>query len=131
MKKKGIELIEKEFKEYVKKISAFNEALALIFWDLRTGAPKKGVEQRSEVIGMLSSEVFNMSTSKEMESFIEELSMDEAILSESMNKMVQECKKEFERNKKIPANEYKEFVILQSRSESAWEEAREKADFSY
>lgn len=130
MTKKGIDLIEKEFKEYVKKISAYNEALALIFWDLRTGAPKKGVEQRSEVIGVLSSEVFNMSTSKEMESFIAELSMEKAFLSETTNKMVQECKKEFERNKKIPANEYKEFVILQSRSESAWEEAREKADFS-
>ncbi|MBT2649324.1 carboxypeptidase M32 [Bacillus sp. ISL-34] len=130
MNKKGIDLIEKEFKEYVKKISAYNEALALIFWDLRTGAPKKGVEQRSEVIGMLSSEVFNMSTSKEMESFIAELSLEKAILSETTNIMVQECKKEFERNKKIPANEYKEFVILQSRSESAWEEAREKADFS-
>ncbi|MGG0412701.1 carboxypeptidase M32 [Peribacillus simplex] len=130
MKKKGIDLIEKDFKEYVKKISAYNEALALIFWDLRTGAPKKGVEQRSEVIGVLSSEVFNMSTSKEMESFIAELSMEKATLSETTNKMVQECKKEFERNKKIPANEYKEFVILQSRSESAWEEAREKADFS-
>ncbi|MFJ7468263.1 carboxypeptidase M32 [Peribacillus frigoritolerans] len=128
MTKKGIDLIEKEFKEYVKKISAYNEALALIFWDLRTGAPKKGVEQRSEVIGVLSSEVFNMSTSKEMESFIAELSKEP--LSETTNKMVQECKKEFERNKKIPANEYKEFVILQSRSESAWEEAREKADFS-
>lgn len=127
---KGIDLIEKEFKEYVKKISAYNEALALIFWDLRTGAPKKGVEQRSEVIGVLSSEVFNMITSKEMESFITELSVEKAILSETTNKMVQECKKEFERNKKIPANEYKEFVILQSRSESAWEEAREKADFS-
>ncbi|MFE4811846.1 carboxypeptidase M32 [Peribacillus simplex] len=130
MKKKGIDLIEKEFREYVKKISAYNEALALIFWDLRTGAPKQGGEQRSEVIGVLSSEVFNMSTSKEMESFIAELSLEKATLSETTNKMVQECKKEFERNKKIPANEYKEFVILQSRSESAWEEAREKADFS-
>ncbi|WP_342602120.1 carboxypeptidase M32 [Peribacillus sp. FSL E2-0159] len=130
MTKKGFDLIEKEFKEYVKKISAYNEALALIFWDLRTGSPKKGVEQRSEVIGVLSSEVFNMSTSKEMESFISELSMEKATLSETTNKMVLECKKEFERNKKIPANEYKEFVILQSRSESAWEEAREKADFS-
>ncbi|CAH0144021.1 carboxypeptidase M32 [Peribacillus simplex] len=130
MIKKGIDLIEKEFREYVKKISAYNEALALIFWDLRTGAPKQGGEQRSEVIGVLSSEVFNMSTSNEMESFIAELSKEKATLSETTNKMVQECKKEFERNKKIPANEYKEFVILQSRSESAWEEAREKADFS-
>lgn len=65
-----------------------------------------------------------------MECFIDDLTTEEASLSETTNKMVQECKKEFERNKKIPADEFKEFVILQSRSESAWEEAREKADFS-
>lgn len=39
--KKGTNVIEKEFQEYVKKISAYNEALALINWDLRTGAPKR------------------------------------------------------------------------------------------
>ncbi|MFJ7636962.1 carboxypeptidase M32 [Peribacillus sp. NPDC097225] len=128
----SVEQVEREFKEYVKKISAYNEALALIFWDLRTGAPKKGVEQRSEVIGVLSSEVFNMTTSSEMKRFIDELTTEKAErkLSEVTMKMVQECKKTFERNNKIPADEYKEFVILQSRSESAWEEAREKADFS-
>ncbi len=61
--------IEKEFLDYVKKINAYNEALALIYWDLRTGAPKKGIEQRSEVIGILSSEVFRMTTSEEMSDF--------------------------------------------------------------
>jgi carboxypeptidase Taq len=129
---KTIDQVEQEFKEYVKKISAYNEALALIFWDLRTGAPNKGVEQRSEVIGLLSSEVFNMTTSKEMERFINKLTSEtvKSSLNDTTSKMVEECKKAFDRNKKIPADEYKEFVILQSRSENAWEEAREKADFS-
>ena len=72
-----IEKVEKEFLEYLKKISAYNEALSIIYWDLRTGAPKKGVEQRSEVIGMLSSEVFKMSTSEEMAYFIATLSAEE------------------------------------------------------
>ncbi|MCV5426803.1 carboxypeptidase M32, partial [Escherichia coli] len=49
--------VEKQFLTYVKKIQNYGEALSLMFWDLRTGAPKKGVDQRSEVIGMLSSEV--------------------------------------------------------------------------
>ena len=35
------EQVEKKFLEFVKKMSAYNEALGLIFWDLRTGAPKK------------------------------------------------------------------------------------------
>lgn len=121
--------IEKSFLDYVKKMEAYNEALSLIFWDLRTGAPKKGVEQRSEVIGVLSSEVFSMSTSEEMASYIEKLSGNESNISEITKKTLQECKKEYERNKKIPADEYKEFVILQSKAESVWEDAKAKADF--
>lgn len=120
--------IEKEFLDYVKKMAAYNEALGLIYWDLRTGAPKQGAEQRSEVIGMLSSEVFKMSTSEEMAAYIANLSKQK--LSEKTAKILEECKKEYDRNKKIPVEEYKEFVILQSRAESIWEEAKEKADFA-
>ncbi len=63
----------------MKKIQNYGEALSLMFWDLRTGAPKKGVDQRSEVIGMLSSEVFAMSTSDEMGNYLTEL---EALIRE-------------------------------------------------
>ncbi len=119
--------MEEAFLDYVKKISAYNEALSVIYWDLRTGAPKKGAEQRSEVIGILSSEVFKMSTSEEMAAYIANLAKEE--LSETTIKILEECKKEYERNKKVPAEEYKEFVILQSKAESVWEEAKEKSDF--
>jgi len=122
--------IEKEFIEYVKKISAYNEALALIYWDMRTGAPKKGIDQRSEVVGILSSEVFNMSTSEKMAQYIEKLSNEGNGLSEITKKLLEECQKEYDRNKKIPADEFKEYVVLQSKAESVWEEARAKADFA-
>ncbi|QQZ11069.1 carboxypeptidase M32 [Heyndrickxia vini] len=120
--------IEKEFLEYVKKMQAYNEALGLIYWDLRTGAPKNGVDQRSEVVGMLSSEVFQMSTSEEMAAYIASLSGSEN-LSEITKKTLNECKKDYDRNKKIPVKDFKEYVILQSKAESVWEEARAKADF--
>ncbi|WP_066294516.1 carboxypeptidase M32 [Bacillus sp. FJAT-29937] len=120
---------EKDFLQYVKKIEAYNEALSLIYWDLRTGAPKQTVEQRSEVIGMLSSDVFNMSTSEEMAAYIEKLS-GENELSDITKKTVAQCKKEYDRNKKIPAAEFKEYVILQAKAESIWEEAKAKSDFA-
>ena len=120
--------LEDEFFKYIKKISAYNEALALIYWDLRTGAPKRGVDQRSEVVGMLSSEVFNMSTSEEMAAYLANLSGEET--SDIARKTLEECRKEYERNKKIPAEEYKQYVILQSKAESVWEEARAKSDFA-
>jgi carboxypeptidase Taq len=120
--------LEKEFLEYARKMSAYNEALALIYWDLRTGAPKKGIKQRSEVIGMLSSEVFKMSVSEEMAAFIANLTGKN--ISEITKRSLEECHKAYERNKKIPAEEYKEYVILQSNAESIWEEARANSDFA-
>jgi carboxypeptidase Taq len=121
---------EKEFLDYVKKMQAYNEALGLIYWDLRTGAPKNGVEQRAEVIGMLSSEVFQMSTSEEMAAYIASLSGVVDELPEITRKTLEECKNDYERNKKIPAREFQEYVVLQSKAESVWEEARSKSDFA-
>jgi len=98
-----------------------------MYWDLRTGAPKKGVEQRSEVIGQLSEDLFQMSVSGEMKAYIEELSGEE--VSEITKKTLEECKKDYDRNTKIPADEFREYVILQSNAESKWEEARATSDF--
>lgn len=122
--------IEKEFLDYVKKMEAYEEALGLIYWDLRTGAPKNGIEQRSQVIGVLSSELFQLSTSEEMAGYIARLSPNINDLSHITQKVLENCQKEFERNKKIPAEEYEAYVILQSNAENIWEEARQKSDFS-
>ncbi len=128
----NIKEVEKSFTSFVKKMSSYNEAISLMYWDLRTGAPKKGVEQRSETIGTLSTEVFNMSVSAEMGEYLQILSTQEAQgeLSEITKKLVEECKTEYDKNKKIPAEEYKQFVILTSKAESVWEEAKEHADFA-
>ncbi|EWG10908.1 carboxypeptidase M32 [Cytobacillus firmus] len=119
---------EQQFLDYVKKMTAYNEAIGLMYWDMRTGAPKQGMEQRSEVIGMISSEVFRMSTSEEMAAYIAKLSGREN-LSEITLKTLGECKKDYDRNKKIPAEEYTEYVILQSKAESIWEDAKASSDF--
>lgn len=120
---------EAAFLEYVKKMEAFKEALQLIYWDLRTGAPKKGINQRSQVVGMLSKEYFQMSVSEEMAAFIANLSGKEGELSEIVQKTLEECKSVYYKNKKIPPEEYKEYVILKTQAENIWEEAREKSDY--
>ncbi|GER67878.1 carboxypeptidase M32 [Weizmannia acidilactici] len=125
-----IEELEKTFLQYVKKIKTYEEALALIYWDLRTGAPKKGVEQRAEVIGVLSGEVFAMQTSKEMGELIERLMPYKGNLSEVTAKTLEECKKQYERSKKIPPADYEAYTVLVSKAESVWEEAKAKADFN-
>lgn len=127
----GKRALEKEgkFLNYVKKMEAYDEALQLIYWDMRTGAPKKGLQQRSQVIGVLASEYFHMSTSEEMAAFIASLSGKKETLSSLGQKTLEECKKTYNQNIKIPPAEYKEYVILQAEAESVWEEARAKSDF--
>ena len=54
-----------QFTDYVKKMQHYGEALGVIYWDMRTGAPKKGLTQRSEGVGTLSASLFEMQTSEE------------------------------------------------------------------
>ncbi|WP_342541688.1 carboxypeptidase M32 [Paenisporosarcina sp. FSL H8-0542] len=117
------------FIDYVKKMQAYTEVIGLMYWDLRTGAPKKGVNQRSEVIGTMSSELFAMQTSDELAGMLEELENNLESLDPITKQTYKKVKKEYDMNKKIPADEYKAFVILTSKSESAWEEAKDKSDF--
>lgn len=58
-----------KFSELLSKISGYSEAIELLHWDLRTGAPRKGVEVRSGTIGMLSGELFRLGVSEEMGDF--------------------------------------------------------------
>ncbi len=120
------------FREYVKKLVSYNQALAVLHWDMRTQAPRKGMAARSELIGVLAGEQFKLSTSKEMEEFL--LELGEAGTYEKLDPITQatvrECKKEFERSKKIPPEKHQEFVVLTSQAETVWEEARANNDFA-
>lgn len=124
--------MEQKFQDMTQRITSYNEAIGLMIWDLRTGAPKKGVEQRSEVIGMLSSEVFKLSTSEEMKDCLDHL-REESVhtnLNVITKRAVEEANEEYERNRKIPEEEYKEYIITQSKAENVWEEAKANSDFS-
>ncbi|WP_273126043.1 carboxypeptidase M32 [Bacillus weihaiensis] len=126
-----MENLEKEFLDYIKKMQAYEEAINVMYWDMRTGAPKKGIEQRSEVIGMLSAEAFEMLVSDKMSDYLEKLSDENVFASLGFvtQKAVELLKKEYQKNKLIPAKEYQEYVILCSKAEGVWEEAKEKSAF--
>ncbi|QJD82519.1 carboxypeptidase M32 [Cohnella herbarum] len=121
----------KRFRELIGQIKQYEEILGVVYWDMRTGAPRKGIELRSEAVGALSSETFRLSTSAEMGQLLAKLSEPEqhSQLSEIDRRLVEETAKEFERNRKIPPELYREYVVLTSQAESAWEEAKENNDF--
>jgi carboxypeptidase Taq len=121
-----------DYRDLVKKIRDYQEAVGLIYWDMRTGLPKKGVESRSQVVGMLSTEMFKLSVSDEMGSCLDTLEQPEnkAKLDGITLRMVRESRREYDRSKKIPTSKYQEYVVLTSQAESVWEEAKDTSDWS-
>lgn len=120
------------FSALLGKISGYNEAIGLLHWDMRTSAPRKGIEVRSATVGMLTGEVFRLETSEEMGEFTAYFSRPEIQeqLSPVQNKIVKDCRKEYERSKSIPPEQYEAYAVLASQSESMWEEAKENNDFA-
>ncbi|WP_373231547.1 carboxypeptidase M32 [Cohnella sp.] len=121
----------KRFRELTGQIKQYEEILGVVYWDMRTGAPRKGIEMRSEAVGALSAETFKLSTSAEMGELLAQLSepAQKEQLDDINRRLVEETAKEYERNRKIPPELYREYVVLTSQAESAWEEAKENNDF--
>jgi carboxypeptidase Taq len=120
------------FKRLVRKMKQYEEAVGLIYWDMRTGAPKKGLETRSEVVGELSTEVFRMAISDEMGGYLAFLTQPEQFdaLDPASRKMVTESKKDYDRSKKIPPDKYQAYVVLTAQSETVWEEAKNSNNYT-
>lgn len=122
--------LEQEFLAYVKRKEALSEALNLVYWDIRTGIPKKGASARSLVIEVLAEDIFKLEVSEEMAAFIAALTPHKDELNEVSRKTLEECSRLYERNKKIPAKEFAAYSKLVADAETVWGEARAQNDFS-
>ncbi len=120
-----------DFVTYVRKMKQLHEAIQLIQWDMSVLIPKQGVAQRAEVVGMLSSELFMMQISDQMGEFLEVLAQPEALsqLDPITRNSVLDRKLEYDRDKSIPPDKFREYVVLTQKAESAWAEAKQNNDF--
>ncbi|WP_126427668.1 carboxypeptidase M32 [Brevibacillus marinus] len=126
------EKLVQDFLAYVKKMVSYSRAISVLYWDMRTQAPRKGLEARAELISVLAGEEFALSTAPQMGEYLAALT--EPAVFDTLNPIVQgtirECQKTYERNRKLPPDEYQAFVLLTNQAETVWEEAREKNDFA-
>lgn len=120
-----------QFRHINTEIKQYEEALAVLYWDLRTGAPRKGMDTRSQVIGTLSAEMFARSTSQLLGTLLTELESEEVWneLSPLDQILVKESRKDYDRSVKIPPALYQKYVILTAQAESKWEVCKEENDY--
>ena len=118
-----------ELKKLVKNMNCLRQSLGIVYWDMCVNMPKVAGESRGNVIGYLSSEYYKMITSVEVKKLIDELE-NEKELSEFEVAMISDIKDAYNETKKIPEDIYAEFSVDSAKSSMAWEEAKNKSDFS-
>ncbi|MCR4594186.1 MAG: carboxypeptidase M32 [Clostridiales bacterium] len=125
----NFEEARKELIELQKKMSAYEHALESIYYDGLTAAPKDTAENRAVTLGILSEEIYKLSTSDETYNLLEYLDSQKDGLSEKEQRMVYLLLKDLREMKKIPINEYVEFQELLVRADDVWHRAKEASDF--
>lgn len=116
--------------ELQSKISAYEHAMALLYYDAVTVAPKGTAENRSHTIGILNEELYKLTTGKDTALILDFLNKNKNELNEKEARMVFLMQKNLESLKKIPMDEYIGFKKLIIKAEDVWHSAKENNDFA-
>lgn len=114
-----------------KLISALNYNEALMGWDSMTLASKKGINERSEVIGTMSELFFKQFINDEVREVLEFMNKHKDAFDALTLAKIRMYTMDFERISKIPMDEYAAYEALIAKSNVAWEEAKIANDFKH
>ena len=120
---------KKELMSLQEKIAAYGHALGLISYDGATTAPKKTAENRGRSMGVLSEELYKLTTGQETVALLEFLDGHKDELDEKEQRMVFLLLKNIRQMQKIPMDEYIAHEKLVVEAEDAWHTAKENSDF--
>ena len=121
-----------EFKEYLKEMNQYDHVTGLLQWDMQTTVPKLGQAAHVDALTYFSAKSFEMGTSEKLGEFLEKLAQpaEYDALDDTWRFIVKRMKRDYDRNKRIPADLYEAFVRAAAESGNAWEEAKNASDFS-
>lgn len=129
MKRPISELI-KNYQDKMQFARAFRYALWMIGWDTETEAPRGALEERSIHVGTLSRELHNFSTSQEMIDLVQELFDRKDELDSLMHTEIKKTHKYLMRQLKVPVDEYVEYQMLLSKTQTIWADAKNNNDYN-
>lgn len=108
---------------------AYGHAMGLISFDGATVAPSGTAANRAETLGILSEEMYKLTTSEETVQLLDELYAVREELDAKHRRIVEMMHKDIEDMRKIPMEEYIAYQKLCVESEDIWHKAKETNDF--
>ena len=108
---------------------AYDHAMEVLYVDSVTAAPKDTAEGRGKTMAILSEVNYSHLTNPENEKLYDFLEQHSSELDEVSRREVQLGRRIFERNSRIPADEYVKYQVLINDAQPAWERAKNTNDF--
>jgi carboxypeptidase Taq len=120
-----------QLKAKLVELAHIKTALALLSWDQEVNMPPKGAGKRAETMASIAGLLHDKLLSKEFEYNLNQAIelKNKNLLDENNQALVREVEREFNLEKKLPAEFVREFAKLVSESQIAWVAARQKSDF--
>ena len=116
--------------ELQQRMAAYDHALSLLYYDGVTTAPRGTAANRAQTTGVLSAEVYRLTTGEETVALLELLDAHRDELDEKERRMVYLLLKDIRRMQKIPMDEYLEIQRQTVEAEDVWHTAKERSDFA-
>ena len=119
-----------EFREMISHIEYVKYTLnSLLFWDKMTYMPPEGIEYRSKVMAFTADEEYRMLSGNRFKNYVEYFdgNRHNDVVTDAM---VRRIKRNSEYIRKIPEDEYSEYIRLIAVSEQVWSEARKANDYN-
>ena len=117
--------------EYLKRIGEANYLVTALRWEMDTVAPKKSFDYLINVSTKFEMESFDLVTSEEYISLIEDLinSDEYKSLSKEEQIYIMDLKEDYYKFKRVPKDFYEEYCKLRSNSLNQWVESKENDDY--
>jgi carboxypeptidase Taq len=121
-----------DLKKEMQEEKYLSQAYGTLYWDLETSMPKGGLEDRSDTLAYIATEILKKQTSDERMKLLKDLTESEEFkaLSKPWQKTVKFMLDEALRDKNIPPEFMNEFIKAQAICGSAWQDAKQASDFS-
>ena len=124
-----LEEARSNLKSLQEKMAAYGHALGLLYYDGVTTAPRGTAANRGQTMGVLSEELYKLTTGEETVALLEYLDEHKAKLDEREQRMVFLLLKDIRRMQKIPMDEFIAHEKMIVEAEDAWHTAKEESNF--
>ena len=112
-----------------KKLSAYSHAMGLLNYDGVTTAPKGTAANRGETMGVLSEELYRLTTGPDTVELLEFLAGQRESLGQKDRRIVYLMLKDIRRMQAIPMEEYIAYQMLLVEADDVWHKAKEQNDW--